>query len=79
MSDRQASNARAFGQARGWLLGISPSSDPALYDEVGTTPARYVEQVRMEAAQAMLETGDAGLAVRGGLAFVMKRQAPPAA
>jgi transcriptional regulator GlxA family with amidase domain len=26
--------------------------------EVGTTPARYVEQVRLEAAQAMLETGD---------------------
>ncbi|MFF4243429.1 GlxA family transcriptional regulator [Streptomyces sp. NPDC001822] len=27
-------------------------------DELGTTPARYVEQVRLEAAQAMLETGD---------------------
>lgn len=27
-------------------------------DEVGTTPARYVEQVRLEAARAMLETGD---------------------
>jgi transcriptional regulator GlxA family with amidase domain len=33
------------------------------YDEVGTTPARYVEQVRMEAAQAMLETGDDTMAV----------------
>jgi transcriptional regulator GlxA family with amidase domain len=32
-------------------------------DEVGTTPARYVEQVRMEAAQAMLETGDDPMAV----------------
>ncbi len=28
------------------------------YEEVGTTPARYVEQVRLEAAQALLETGD---------------------
>ncbi|MEU4097281.1 DJ-1/PfpI family protein [Streptomyces sp. NPDC026673] len=28
------------------------------YDEVGTTPARYVEQVRLEAAQVLLETGD---------------------
>jgi transcriptional regulator GlxA family with amidase domain len=32
-------------------------------DEVGTTPARYVEQVRLEAAQAMLETGDDPMAV----------------
>lgn len=28
------------------------------YDEVGTTPARYVEQVRLEAAQVLLETAD---------------------
>lgn len=28
------------------------------YDELGTTPARYVEKVRLEAAQALLETGD---------------------
>ncbi|MFD8811277.1 GlxA family transcriptional regulator [Streptomyces sp. NPDC059627] len=28
------------------------------YEEVGTTPARYVEQIRLEAAQALLETGD---------------------
>jgi transcriptional regulator GlxA family with amidase domain len=28
------------------------------YEEVGTTPARYVEQVRLEAAQVLLETGD---------------------
>jgi len=27
-------------------------------DEVGITPARYVEQIRLEAAQAMLEAGD---------------------
>jgi transcriptional regulator GlxA family with amidase domain len=27
-------------------------------EQVGTTPARYVEQVRLEAARAMLETGD---------------------
>lgn len=32
-------------------------------DEVGTTPARYVEQIRLEAAQAMLETGDDPMAV----------------
>lgn len=33
------------------------------YEEVGTTPARYVEQVRLEAAQVMLETGDEPMAV----------------
>ncbi|MFI9844906.1 GlxA family transcriptional regulator [Nonomuraea sp. NPDC051941] len=33
------------------------------YDEVGTTPARYVEQIRLEAAQALLETGDDPMAV----------------
>ncbi|MGW4598727.1 GlxA family transcriptional regulator [Streptomyces sp. NPDC004457] len=33
------------------------------YEEVGTTPGRYVEQVRLEAAQAMLETGDDPMAV----------------
>ncbi|MFB6777428.1 GlxA family transcriptional regulator [Streptomyces sp. NPDC056352] len=27
------------------------------YEEVGTTPARYVEQVRLEVAQVLLETG----------------------
>ncbi|MFK0026558.1 helix-turn-helix domain-containing protein [Streptomyces sp. NPDC090798] len=30
----------------------------AFDEEVGTTPDRYVEQVRLEAAQALLETGD---------------------
>lgn len=33
------------------------------YEEVGTTPARYVEQVRVEAAQVLLETGDDPMAV----------------
>jgi transcriptional regulator GlxA family with amidase domain len=33
------------------------------YEEVGTTPARYVEQVRLEAAQALLETGDDSMRV----------------
>jgi transcriptional regulator GlxA family with amidase domain len=33
------------------------------FEEVGTTPARYVEQVRLEAAQAMLETGDDPMSV----------------
>jgi transcriptional regulator GlxA family with amidase domain len=32
-------------------------------EEVGTTPARYVEQVRLEAAQVLLETGDDPLPV----------------
>lgn len=32
-------------------------------DEVGVTPARYVEQVRLEAAAAMLESGDDPTAV----------------
>ncbi|WP_345653606.1 GlxA family transcriptional regulator [Streptomyces siamensis] len=33
------------------------------HEEVGTTPARYVEQVRLEAAQMLLETGDDPLPV----------------
>lgn len=32
------------------------------HEEAGTTPARYVEQVRLEAAQVMLETGDEPMA-----------------
>jgi transcriptional regulator GlxA family with amidase domain len=44
--------------------GVSPRHVTRLFcDEVGTTPARYVEQVRLEAAQAMLETGDDPMAV----------------
>jgi len=39
--------------------GLSTRQVTRLFDqEVGMTPARYVEQVRMEAARAMLETGD---------------------
>jgi transcriptional regulator GlxA family with amidase domain len=39
--------------------GISVRHMTRLFDdEVGTTPARYVEQVRLEAAQVLLETGD---------------------
>lgn len=33
------------------------------YEEVGTTPARYVEQIRLEAAQVLLETSDDPMAV----------------
>ncbi|WP_069760115.1 GlxA family transcriptional regulator [Streptomyces sp. LUP47B] len=33
------------------------------HEEVGTTPARYVEDIRLEAAQAMLETGDDPMSV----------------
>ncbi|MFR0359407.1 GlxA family transcriptional regulator [Streptomyces sediminimaris] len=33
------------------------------HEEAGTTPARYVEEVRMEAAQVLLETGDDSTAV----------------
>ncbi|HEX6521943.1 MAG TPA: DJ-1/PfpI family protein [Streptosporangiaceae bacterium] len=44
--------------------GVSARHMTRLFDhEVGTSPARYVEQVRMEAARAMLETGDDTLAV----------------
>jgi len=44
--------------------GLSARQVTRLFaDEVGVTPARYVEQVRMEAARAMLETGDDTLAV----------------
>ncbi|MET8582271.1 helix-turn-helix domain-containing protein [Streptomyces collinus] len=28
------------------------------HDEMATTPARYVEEIRLEAAQALLESGD---------------------
>ncbi|WP_443071027.1 GlxA family transcriptional regulator [Streptomyces sp. NBC_01476] len=39
--------------------GISSRQVTRLFsDEVGTTPARYVERIRLEAARAMLETGD---------------------
>ncbi|MEE4540526.1 DJ-1/PfpI family protein [Streptomyces sp. V4-01] len=44
--------------------GVSPRHVTRLFrDEVGTTPARYVEQIRLEAARAMLESGDDPLAV----------------
>ena len=44
--------------------GLSARQVTRLFDqEVGTTPARYVEQVRLEAARAMLETGDDTLEV----------------
>jgi transcriptional regulator GlxA family with amidase domain len=44
--------------------GVSARHVTRLFDEeVGTTPARYVEQVRMEAARSMLETGDDTMAV----------------
>ncbi|MBY8879662.1 GlxA family transcriptional regulator [Actinacidiphila acidipaludis] len=50
------------GMAR--RAGISARHMSRLFgDEVGTTPARYVEQVRLEAAQAMLEGGDEPVAV----------------
>lgn len=43
--------------------GVSSRHMARLFgDEVGTTPARYVEQVRVEAARAMLESGDDPLA-----------------
>ena len=39
--------------------GLSARQVTRLFaEEVGITPARYVEQVRLEAARAMLETGD---------------------
>lgn len=44
--------------------GISVRHLSRLFDEeVGTTPARYVERVRLEAAQVLLETGDDSLPV----------------
>ncbi|WP_431930155.1 GlxA family transcriptional regulator [Nonomuraea jabiensis] len=44
--------------------GVSSRHMTRLFcDEVGTTPARYVEQIRLEAAQALLETGDDPMAV----------------
>ncbi|WP_329242053.1 GlxA family transcriptional regulator [Streptomyces sp. NBC_01478] len=44
--------------------GLSVRHMSRLFDEeVGTTPARYVEQVRLEAAQVLLETGDDPLPV----------------
>nr|WP_323375199.1 GlxA family transcriptional regulator [Streptomyces sp. RB17] len=44
--------------------GISARHVTRLFhEEVGTTPARYVEQVRLEAARVLLETGDDAMAV----------------
>jgi transcriptional regulator GlxA family with amidase domain len=44
--------------------GVSVRHVTRLFDEeVGTTPARYVEQVRLEAARVLLETGDDAMAV----------------
>ncbi|GAA1091952.1 MULTISPECIES: GlxA family transcriptional regulator [Streptomyces violaceusniger group] len=44
--------------------GVSVRHVARLFDEeVGTTPARYVEQVRLEAAQVLLETGDDAMTV----------------
>ena len=44
--------------------GVSARHVTRLFaDEVGITPARYVEQVRMEAARALLEAGDETLEV----------------
>jgi transcriptional regulator GlxA family with amidase domain len=44
--------------------GVSVRHMSRLFDEeVGTTPARYVERVRLEAAQVLLETGDDSLPV----------------
>ncbi|WP_405867414.1 GlxA family transcriptional regulator [Streptomyces sp. NBC_01515] len=44
--------------------GVSVRHMSRLFDEeVGTTPARYVERVRLEAAQVLLETGDDALPV----------------
>jgi transcriptional regulator GlxA family with amidase domain len=41
------------------LAGVSPRHMTRLFhEEMTTTPARYVERIRMEAAQAMLEGGD---------------------
>jgi transcriptional regulator GlxA family with amidase domain len=43
---------------------FSPRHLARLFDEqVGMTPAHYVERVRVEAARTMLETGDEALAV----------------
>jgi transcriptional regulator GlxA family with amidase domain len=45
--------------AMGRRAGLSARQVTRLFsDEVGVAPARYVEQVRIEAARAMLETGD---------------------
>jgi len=44
--------------------GVSVRHMSRLFDEeLGTTPARYVERVRLEAAQVLLETGDDSLPV----------------
>jgi transcriptional regulator GlxA family with amidase domain len=45
-------------------ISLSPRHVARLFrDEVGMTPARYVELIRLEAAQGMLETGDDPTAV----------------
>ena len=62
VAEDPGANHTLSGMAR--RAGISSRHVTRLFcDEVGTTPARYVEQIRLEAAQAMLETGDDPMAV----------------
>ncbi|MER5394187.1 helix-turn-helix domain-containing protein, partial [Saccharopolyspora sp. NPDC002686] len=69
-------------------MAMSPRHFTRLFTrEVGTSPGRYVEQARVEAARALLETGQRGIARRCGFgsaetmrrAFVRQLGIPPSA
>ncbi|PKW19920.1 GlxA family transcriptional regulator [Saccharopolyspora spinosa] len=69
-------------------LARSPRHFTRLFTkEVGTSPGRYVERARVEAARAMLETGQGGVARRCGFgsaetmrrAFLRQLGVPPSA
>ncbi|KAA5832926.1 GlxA family transcriptional regulator [Saccharopolyspora hirsuta] len=69
-------------------LAMSPRHFTRLFTkEVGTSPGRYVERARVEAARAMLETGQRGIPRRCGFgsaetmrrAFVRQLGIPPSA
>ncbi len=62
VAERPGANHTVSAMAR--RAGVSARHVTRLFsEEAGTTPARYVEQVRLEAARVLLETGDDSMAV----------------
>ncbi|MFD9093327.1 GlxA family transcriptional regulator [Streptomyces collinus] len=57
VAENPSANHTVAAMAR--RAGVSSRHITRLFhDEMGTTPARYVEEIRLEAAQALLESGD---------------------
>ncbi|WP_316770375.1 GlxA family transcriptional regulator [Streptomyces sasae] len=62
VAEKPGANHTVSAMARGAGLSVRHLTR-LFHEEVGTTPARYVEQIRLEAAQVLLETGDDPMAV----------------